>query len=185
MDNPRINIRYAKALFDLAVENKALDQAHADMALLARVCQQNRELQIMLKSPVIMVDKKTAIMRAIFSKDLGKLSMAFIEIIIRKRREAHLFNIAVKFGDLFREHGNIRKAVVITVSPLSEAMRKQLIEIMTKQTGSTIELMEETDPSIIGGMIVKLDGIQFDDSIRKKLSNLRKEFNVNTFIKDF
>lgn len=184
MDNPRINIRYAKALFDLAVENNALEQAHTDMATFAEVCRENRELQNMLKSPVIMADKKKAIMQAVFGRILGKISMAFIEIIMRKRREAHLYNIAVRFGDLYREHGNIRKAVVTTVSPLSEGMRKELISIMTKQTGSTIELKEETDPSIIGGMIVQLDGVQFDDSIRKKLFNLRKEFKVNTFIKD-
>ncbi|MFH1120064.1 MAG: ATP synthase F1 subunit delta [Bacteroidota bacterium] len=185
MDNPRVNIRYARALFDLALENNVLEQAQTDMLLLAGVCRQNRDLRLMLKSPVIMVDKKTAIMRSLFGTSMGKLSLAFIDIIIRKRREAHLYNIALKFGDLFREHGNIRKAVVTTVSPLSEAMRKQLLEIMSEQTGSTIELKEVTDSSIIGGMIVELDGIQFDDSIRNKLFNLRKEFNVNTYIKDF
>jgi F-type H+-transporting ATPase subunit delta len=185
MDNPRVNIRYARALFDLALENNVLEQAQTDMLTLAEVCRQNRDLRLMLKSPVIMVDKKTAIMRAIFSKELSKLTMAFIEIIIQKRREAHLYSIALRFGDLFREHGNIRRALVTTVSPLSGAMREQLLEIMSKQTGSDIELLEEIDPSIIGGMIVKLDGIQFDDSVRNKLFNLRKEFNVNTFIKDF
>jgi F0F1-type ATP synthase delta subunit len=64
-------------------------------------------------------------------------------------------------------------------------MRTQLIGVLSKQTGSTIELSEETDPSILGGMIVKLDGLQFDDSIRKKLQNLKNEFNVNTFIREF
>jgi F-type H+-transporting ATPase subunit delta len=185
MDNPRINIRYARALFDLAIENNNLEQTNADMNTLAEVCTQNRDLQLMLKSPVIMVDKKTAIMRSIFVKNLGKLSMAFIDIIIRKRREAHLFNIALKFGDLYREHKNIKRAVVTTVSPLTTAMREELIGIMSEQTGSTIELAEITDPSILGGMIVKLEGIQFDDSVRKKITDLRKEFNVNTYIKGF
>jgi F-type H+-transporting ATPase subunit delta len=185
MDNPRINIRYARALFDLAVENNDLEQTNTDMNTLAEVCTQNRDLQLMLKSPVIMVDKKTAIMRSIFAKNLGKLSMAFIDIIIRKRREAHLFNIALKFGDLYRENKNIRRVVVTTVSPLTAAMRAELIGIMSKQTGSTIELAEVTDPSILGGMIVKLEGIQFDDSVRKKVTDLRKEFNVNTYIKGF
>jgi len=185
MDNPRINIRYARALFELAHENNVLDQTSADMKLLAQVCDENRDFRLLLKSPVVMVDKKIAIVRALFSKQLGKLSMAFIEIIIRKRREEHLYNIAVKFADIFREHGNIRKAVVTTVHPLNEKMRKELLETLSAQTGSTIELIEETDASIIGGLIVKLEGIQFDDSIRKKMQNLKSEFNINTYIKEF
>lgn len=185
MDNPRINIRYARALFELAKENNALEEANADMAILANTCRQNRELQVLLKSPVINAKKKINIIREIFSKSMGKVSMSFIEIIIRKRREEHLFQIAQTFGDLFREHNNIKKAVVTTISPLTAEMRKQLLEVLSKQTGSTIELEEEIDPAIIGGMIVKLEGIQFDDSIRKKLQNLRSEFNVNTFIREF
>jgi F-type H+-transporting ATPase subunit delta len=185
MDNPRINIRYARALFELAKENNALEEANADMALLATTCMQNRELQVLLKSPVINAKKKTSIIREIFGKSMGKVSMSFIEIIIRKRREEHLFHIAQKFGDLFREHNNIKKAVVTTISPLTAEMRKQLLVVLTQQTGSGIELEEIIDPAIIGGMIVKLEGIQFDDSIRKKLQNLRTEFNVNTFIREF
>ncbi len=185
MDNPRINIRYARALFELAKENNALEGAHADIALLALTCRQNRDLQILLKSPVINAKKKISIIREIFSKTMGKITMSFIEIIIRKRREEHLYNIALKFGDLFRDHNNIKKAVVTTISPLTDAMRKELTDVLSKQTGSSIELTEEIDPSIIGGLIVKLEGIQYDDSIRKKLQNLRSEFSVNTFIREF
>jgi F-type H+-transporting ATPase subunit delta len=185
MDNPRINIRYARALFELAKENKALEEAHADMTLLALVCRQNRDLQVLLKSPVINAKKKISIIREIFGKSMGKVSMSFIEIIILKRREEHLFHIAVKFGDLFRDHNNIKKAVVTTISPLTDAMRKELTDVLSKQTGSSIELTEEIDPAIIGGLIVKLEGVQYDDSIRKKLQNLRSEFSTNTFIKEF
>lgn len=185
MDNPRINYRYARALFDLAKENNQLEQASIDMADLARVCSQNRNLQVLLKSPIVMGYKKTAVIRELFGKTMSKVSLAFVEIIIRKRREEHLFNIAVRFGDLFREEMNIKKAEVITVSPLSEAMRQDLLAKLSKQTGSRIELEEKIDASIIGGMIVKLEGVQFDDSIRKKLQNLRSEFSVNTFVRDF
>lgn len=185
MDNPRINIRYARALFELAKENKAIEEANADMALLALTCRQNRDLQVLLKSPVINAKKKISIIREIFRTKMGKIAMSFIEIIIRKRREEHLYNIAMKFGDLFREHKNIKKAVVTTISPLTDAMRKELTEVLSKQTGSSIELIEEIDPAIIGGLIVKLEGIQFDDSIRKKLQALRNEFSVNTFIREY
>lgn len=185
MDNPRINIRYARALFELARESNVLNETSTDMALIADTCINNRELQLLLKSPVINAKKKISIIRQIFGQVLGKVSMAFVEIIIRKRREEHLMNIALKFGDIYRDHNNIKKAVVTTISPLTAEMREELIGVLSKQTGSAIELSEQTDPSIIGGMIVKLDGLQFDDSIRKKLQNLKNEFNVNTFIREF
>ncbi len=185
MNNPRVNIRYAQALFDLAVERNELDIARADMKLVARVCIENTDLVAMLKSPVIYGSKKIAVIHEIFKGQLDKLAIGFIEIIIRKRREEHLHQIALKFEDLYLEYKNIRKVKVISAIPLTEALRQEIKQMLEKQTKGEVIMEEEIQPSIIGGLIIKLDDQIFDDSIHRKLEDLRKEFNTNNYIKIF
>lgn len=184
MYNPRLSIRYAQALFDLSAERGEVEAARKDMELLLAVCNENVGLRQMLSSPVINADKKISVMRALFSEKISKLSMAFVEIIIRKRRESLLFQIAGKFGELFLRYMNIKTARVISAVPLQADVRGELLTLLEKQTGSEIILEEEVNTGIIGGLIVKIENRLFDDSIRKKLQNLRKEFSVNVYTRE-
>lgn len=184
MNNPRLSIRYAQALFDLSVERGEVEVARKDMELLLAVCNENAGLKQMLSSPVINADKKISVMRALFSDKISKLSMAFVEIIIRKRRESLLFQIAGKFGELYLEYNNIKTARITSAVPLQEEVRGELVSLLEEQTGSQIRLTEVVDAEIIGGLIVKIENRLFDDSIRKKLQNLRKEFSVNVYTRE-
>jgi F-type H+-transporting ATPase subunit delta len=185
MNNPRVNIRYAQALFDLAVERNELEIARANMKLVAKVCLENSDLLALLKSPVIYGSKKIAVFHEIFKDKLDKLTMGFIEIIIRKRREEHLHRIALKFEDLYLEYNNIRKVKVTSAVPLTEKLRSEIRQMLEKQTKGEIIMEEAVDPSIIGGLIIKLEDQIFDDSIHRKLEDLRKEFNTNDYVKIF
>ena len=181
MDNPKVNIRYAKALLDLSLERGEIERTYTDMALLAEVTQQNRGLRSMLNSPVIDIKKKIAVIQQIFKGEFSDLTMKYVELIIRKRRESHLDQISKSFTELYLEHKNIRKAEVTSVIPLTDSLKKQLIDLLTQQTGAQIQLTEKVDPTLLGGLVIKLENTLFDDSIRKKLQNLRREFSVNTY----
>lgn len=185
MNNPRVNIRYAQALFDLAIERNEIEEARRDMKLIATVCSQNKDLISMLKSPVINSDKKTGVIRQLFGNQISKLSLSFVEIIIRKRREAHLYPIVSTFEDLYLDYRKIIKATVTSAEPLSAGARESLLQLLESQSESKIVLSEVVDPSILGGLIVKVKNQLFDDSIKQKLQLLRKEFNVNTYIREF
>lgn len=185
MNNPRVNIRYAQALFGLALERSEVETARKDMNLIENICNQNPDLIVMLNSPVISSDKKISVMHLLFSGKIGKMAMGFVDIIIRKRREAHLNHIARKFEDLYLEYKNIQKAVVTSAIPLSENLRQSIKKILEEQTKGTIIITEVVDPEVIGGLIVKVGNQLYDDSIRQKLVDLRKEFNVNTYIREF
>jgi F-type H+-transporting ATPase subunit delta len=139
----------------------------------------------MLNSPVISSDKKISVMHLLFTGKIDKMAMGFVDIIIRKRREAHLNHIAQKFEDLYLEHKNIKKAVVTSAIPLSENLRQSIKKVLEEQTKGTIIMAEVVDPEVIGGLIVKVGNQLYDDSIRQKLVDLRKEFNVNTYIREF
>ena len=185
MDNPRVNIRYAQSVFDLARERDEVEIVRGNMKLVAAVCSENPEMVAMLKSPIINSDKKTTIFHELFLPEMDKLTMGFIEIVIRKKREQHLHHIALKFEDLYLEYKNIRKARVISALPLTEDLRKEIKKLLEEETKGGIVMEEEVKPDIIGGLIISLGDQLFDDSIHHKLEKLRKEFNTNKYIRTF
>ncbi len=181
MHNPKLSIRYAQALFDLALEQGVTDEVNSDMELLVNTCNQNPALVHMLNSPVINSGKKITVMNGIFSKEIGKLSLAFIGIIIRKRRESLLVEIAGKFADLFLDYKMVKRVKVTSATPLDDNTRKELLDLLASQTGCSILLDEAVDANLLGGLVVKLENRIFDDTVRKKLQNLRKEFSKNIY----
>jgi F-type H+-transporting ATPase subunit delta len=93
MKQSRLANRYAKALFELALEEKKLDQIGADMALISETIDENKELENMLKSPVIKLEKKEKVMRQVFGKKTNPISLRFYVIGCQKeqRRASCLF----------------------------------------------------------------------------------------------
>ena len=185
MNNPRVNIRYAQSIFDLARERDEVEIVRKNMKLVATVCNKNPELVAMLKSPIINSDKKTAIFHELFLPEMDELTMGFIEIVIRKKREEHLHHIALKFEDLYLEYKNIKKALVISAVPLTDNLRKEIKQLLEEETKGGIIMEEKVNPDIIGGLIIQLGDQLFDDSIHHKLEKLRKEFNINKYIRTF
>jgi F-type H+-transporting ATPase subunit delta len=185
MNNHRINLRYATALFEFAAEMNQVEQTFNDVKLIADICNENRDLRLMLKSPVIFSDKKLKVLDEILKGRIGSVIKGFIEILVRKRREEYLPGILNTFIEIYRKSKNIKLAQVTTARILDKENKEQLINILTQQTGSEIILEEHVDVVILGGLIVKIEGVKFDDSVRKKINTLRQEFSVNTYIKGF
>lgn len=185
MSNHRINLRYATALFDFAAEKNQVEETFNDVQLIADICDKSRELRMMLKSPIVFSDKKIKVLNEIFGDNIGIVTRTFIDILVRKRREVNLPGIAHSFIELYRKSKGIKVAVVTSAKILEKSSRDQLIQILTNQTGSSIILEEVVDAGIIGGLIVDIEGIKFDDSIRKKIQTLQQEFNINTYVKGF
>lgn len=185
MNNPRLNIRYAQSVFDLALERDEVEVVRDNMKWIATVCNDNPELVAMLKSPVINGDKKLSVFHKLFLPELDKLTMGFVEIVIRKKRESHLHQIALKFEDLYLEYKNIKKALVISAVPLTENLRKEIKQMLEEETKGKIVMEEKVKPEIIGGLIIQMDDLLFNDSIHHKLEKLRKEFKTNKYIRTF
>ena len=88
MKNARVTVRYAKALYGLAIENKSELDIYNDMQKLSNACRENKELTLFLKSPIIKTDKKLKILDKIFEKSISNMSKLFLKIITQKKRES-------------------------------------------------------------------------------------------------
>ena len=185
MRETRIAIRYAKALFELSLEQKSLEQTSQDMLLVREVCLQNKDFRLVLSSPIIKSDKKQSIMKSLFEGKLGKLSLAYLNIIAKKRRENFIEPIAEQFSELYKEYKGVISVVLTTAVAADDSIKNKVKELVRGFTKKEVDLIEEIKGEIIGGFILKFGQYQFDDSIRKKITKLKKEFNINAYEKGF
>ena len=185
MQQSRVTIRYAKALFQLVIEQDALEQSYRDMVLLDKVCAESKELSMLLKSPIVKTDKKLKILEEVFGSKISKVTMSFINIITTKKREKILALIASSFITLYKAHNKIETATVITADPLDEALIAEVISFIKKHGDDNVELTKKVDSTIIGGAIIRMRGKQLDASVSKAISELRQIFNKNLYIQDF
>ena len=180
MTDLRVASRYAKSLLELAVEKNVLEEVHRDMLMFAEVCQQNYDLVLMLKNPIIKSDKKKSVLLAIFKSKVDPLTLSIFDIISRKNREAFLPAIAKEFHNLYNTMKGIRAASVSTAVPLSKELRAEMEKLVQKiAPGKKVALVENVDKDLIGGYVLKVGDRQIDDSLRTKLKTLQLKFSQN------
>jgi F-type H+-transporting ATPase subunit delta len=183
MPNPRLASRYAKSILDLAIENGELEIVYKDMTWLKAVCKSNRDFVNLLKSPVIAGDKKISILKAVAGTNLGKLTLAFITLLIKKGRESNLPEIANAFVTQYKTYKNIYTVKLTTATALGDATRNAIVD-RVKQTGGyeNIEIEEKVNEDIIGGFVLQIGDKLIDASIAYDLKAISKQFDNNDFI---
>jgi len=166
--------RYAKSLLDLSLEKNNSEKVNNDMVQLSEICAESADLMSVLNNPTINADKKNDVFTAIFNGKVEKESLDFIKLITNNSREALLPTIAQTFTKLFKKHNNILDVELISTVALDEATKSKILDkVKSKYEGSTIQLTETIDESILGGFIVKIGDMQIDSSVASQLSNLK------------
>lgn len=173
MSVTRVAHRYAQALLDLSTEQNLVDKVNEDMVQLSTVCKESKEFQGMLNSPIIDVKKKLDIFEAVFGGKMEKMSIGFVNLIVKNSRENLLPEIAKGFVSLYKKSKNILEVSVVSATALDAATRETIAEKLKAKFGGTIEMTEAVDPSLIGGFVVKIDDKQIDASISSQLANLK------------
>jgi F-type H+-transporting ATPase subunit delta len=185
MADIRAASRYVKSLLDLAVEKNALEEVHKDMLLFSQVVASSRPLALLLRNPIVKHDQKLAVLNKIFGSKVHSLTKAFFEIITRKNREPILESVAREFHNAYNEYKGIGKASVTTAIPLDAKLRAEVEKLVkTYSDKKEIELVEQVDPELIGGFVLKVGDKQVDASIKSKLKALKVKFSENPYIKE-
>lgn len=181
-----VSERYAKALFELALEKNAVDEVYQDSLLITDACEHSRELKLLLKSPIINSGKKITILKEIFTGKVNLMTLSYLLIMVKKKRESFIPAIAVQLVELYQEYKNI--LTVHFKSPVlpDEATKKQVITLMKQYSGADIDLKTEIDASLIGGFVLNWQDKQYDASIRREIDNLRSSIaKINLYKKGF
>lgn len=183
MINTKLSRRYAKSLFDLAEERKLSDAVFSDMELVRRVSAASRDFRKLMQNPTVNTDKKLAVLKLIFAGKVNDITLSFFTILTKKRREEYMNEIAASYISQYRAKKGITVAKLFTAVPAEETLRKQITDIVHRDTGRKIELEETVDASLIGGFILNVGDRQFDESVSRKLRSLHREFETNPFVK--
>lgn len=174
--------RYAKALLEIAIEQKAEDQVKADMETLLSGLNQSKELRSMMLSPVVKADQKERIIQRIFGEHVSELTMRFIQLLTRKHREMFLREMAAAYESAWRVHKGIKQLQITSAHPLTEAQRTEMIAKAKEWAKSEIEIEERINPELIGGFVMRLDDKQIDASVAHQIKELRSSFSQNLYI---
>ncbi len=177
MNTARIAVRYAKALFDLALEKNSVNGVYGDMKNISLLCAMD-EVKSVITNPVIPLQKRKDAIIALAGDGADKLTINFIELIFSNGRGEYLASAARNFMDLTRRHRGIRQVTLTTAVPVSGEMKKEMAALLDDRDPDTIEFNEQIDGSIIGGFILRVDDSYIDASVRNRLNRFRKEFSL-------
>ncbi len=166
--------RYALALYELADEAKALDAVADDLRALRKLIAESADLDKLVRSPLLGRDEKAAAIEAVLAEaGAGELVKRFAVVAARNGRLFVLPQMIDAFlAELARRRGQVT-ADVVSARELSETQQAAVAEALNQRFGGKISVQVRVDPSLIGGMIVRVGSRMIDFSLKSKLQRLQ------------
>jgi F-type H+-transporting ATPase subunit delta len=175
--SPRVSgvaLRYAEALFDLAIEYSALDTVAKDLAGLKKLIAISADFRSFLSSPVYDAEEKARSIDAVAAQaGVAPLTRNFLGVIAHNRRLFALDQIIEAFRQRLAVHRGEVTAEAIAAAPLSDDQARRLRGEIEGLVGKAVNLDLKVDPDLLGGMVVKVGSQMFDSSLRTKLNRLK------------
>jgi F-type H+-transporting ATPase subunit delta len=165
--------RYASALFELADEQKALDQVAGELSALKRVIAESEDMRRFIRSPLYGREDQTRVMAAILDKaSAGDLTRRFVMVVAHNRRLFALPRMIDAFlAELAHRRGEVT-AQVMAAYDLSEIQKDALLTALRQAIGSKVKMDLKIDKGLIGGLVIKVGSRMIDTSLRSKLQRL-------------
>jgi len=174
MNDSKISVRYARALFESTVEQGLLEKTRDDMLLIQEISALD-EFQYMLVSPVIKESEKISLMEKVLGKMVQPLTISLINLVIRNGREQFIPGIARNFIALYKKHKGISSAVFTTAASVSEEVKKKIESIIRSAFKTDVDLVANVDEELIGGFVLRIEDQQYDASVVTSLKKVKKQ----------
>jgi F-type H+-transporting ATPase subunit delta len=166
--------RYAIALFELAREAKSLDPVAADLDSFSAMLDESKDLVRLVRSPVFSTQEQVGALQALFAKaGIKGLAANFIGLAARNRRLFAIADMITAYRALMAAQRGEIAAEVTSAEKLSASQVARLKAELKAAAGSDVLLTQTVDPSILGGLIVKIGSRMVDSSLATKLNNLK------------
>ena len=166
--------RYATALYAQADETHSLDQTVSEMEALGQLIDQSPEFRRLLSSPLLDVRETRAAASAVLSSQgFGKLVQDFVGVVANNRRLGVLRAIVTAFATLVAAKRGVVVAQVTSAHPLSDIQREQLRARLIEAGYGTVNIKDSVDPSLLGGLVVRIGARLYDTSLKSRLQRLQ------------
>ena len=175
MKQSRAAIRYAKAVLDIAGDNKAIDAVEKDMYQVLDVLAGNAGLRELIGSPVIEGAVKKQALNEIF-KDLHSISKGLITLLVDNKRIVLLNEVALKYITLNKKLQGQDVATITTAIPLTADIENKALQQLSRITNRKLTLEKKVDPALLGGFVLRVGDLEYDASLASKLNTIKREF---------
>ncbi|WP_374723646.1 F0F1 ATP synthase subunit delta [Calidifontibacillus erzurumensis] len=175
MSQNAVASRYALALYQLAKEQNLLEQLEQEFKVVEQVLNENPKFLTILKHPKVSKDAKKALVKDVF-KDASQTLVNTILLLIDRKREDLLLEIAEQYFLLANEARGIAEAKVYSVRPLTADEEQALSEVFAKKIGkSELRIKNIVDNSLIGGIKLRIGNTIYDGSVKGKLERIERQ----------
>lgn len=183
MTHFRVAKRYAKGYMDFLTDSGKEEILMEEMLQLRDLIQSSRELKNFFASPVIDFKRKTQIMENVLEA-FSIETKTFLSLIIKQGRSEAIGAIAHEFVQLYKTKNGIKDVKITSAQELQEhqieAILSKAKEFLPENT--KFEVVSKVNPELIGGFILRLDDKQYDASLKTKMNNIKKEFDLKHYI---
>ena len=155
-------------------ENQCLDALKADMELISATISENPMFRQILDNPVIKPHEKRQVMADLLEKQVHPLTLSFISLIIRNRRELLLADVARSFINMYEDLKGIKRAYMVSATGMDDSSKQQLQQQLNVLFKANVQMTAETNPDLIGGFILRVGDQQYDASLSSALQRMRK-----------
>jgi F-type H+-transporting ATPase subunit delta len=168
--------RYARAIFELGVENNQLKPLTDQMQRIAEVYSESADLRVVLESPLVDDSKRDAVLKDLAARiQLSELATNSLRVLAARRRLRALPEIARRLAAMSDENAGLVRATVISAVPLSEAHYQALSAELERATQKKIILERQHDPSLIAGVVTRIGDKTIDGSLKGRLAELESQ----------
>lgn len=166
--------RYAAALYSLADDQGALDAAVSEMEGLGQLIDQSADFRRLIQSPLIDVNQaRLAVFAVLDAQGFTKLVRDFVGVIANNRRLNVLRQIVTAFSTLVAQKRGVVTAQVASATPLSDLQRQQLSARLIEAGYGTVKILEQVEPDLLGGLVVRIGARLYDTSLKSRLQRLQ------------
>lgn len=175
MIEDRVGRRYARALFELALEEGAVDRVAEELDSLAAVVRGSDELREVLSFPTSTAELRKSVFAGIADRlGTGTLVRNLVQLLIDRNRMTAFTACATAFRELADEHQGQIRGEVVSARALSQDQLDAVRAKLEQMTGKRVLLETREDPSLIGGLVARVGNTLFDSSIRTQLEGIKR-----------
>ncbi len=168
--------RYSQALFEVGIENNNLEKLLNDLEIFSEIFTKSKEFKIVMETSAVSREEKKAIIEELAKKfNFDSLSINFFKLLVDKNKIKFITTITEVFRKKYRDYVGIADYEVISAIDLDAKIINDIKKKLEKKTGKKIEIKSKVEPEIIGGLIVKTEGLIYDGSLKSHLLKIKEK----------
>jgi F-type H+-transporting ATPase subunit delta len=173
LNNSKIANRYAKALYETALEKKTVEEIGADLNKIVELYRESDDFKNFVQSPTLPLSKKNTVLVDMFAKNVNELTLAFLRLLVKKNRIDVLNDSALAYGRLLDAENGIVHASVESAAPLTEDQLSAIKNILEKYLNKKVTLSTSVDESVLGGFRIRVNDILIENTVVHQLEKFK------------